>query len=351
MGGFRSSQNAGRSKAFGGAAPTRRREPRAKTAADSASRSGRVPLREDFLLARIRSRVGRVRAPILVGPGHDAALVGWPRGRDLVLKTDQVVGGVHFVPGRDRLDLVGHKAVSRALSDVAAFGGEPVAALVAAALPPRFRLAEFDALLRGLLRACRESGTALVGGDLSRIDGPLVVSVSIAARAPARGPKLRDGARPGDRILVTGRLGGSLLGRHLRLRPRLSAGRALVRVAGVHAMMDVSDGLLKDLSRLARSSGLAAVVEPERVPVHPDARRLARSTGRPPREHALSDGEDHELLLAVAPAAAVRLARRGLPGGLRLTDIGRFRRGRGLFLRESGLERPVADLGHEHRFD
>jgi thiamine-monophosphate kinase len=310
-------------------------------------------LAEETLLARIRARIGPSRLPVLVGPGHDAALVAWPRGADLVLKTDQVVAGEHFDPASTPLDAVGRKVVARNLSDVAAFGGEPVAAVVSAALPRGFTLAGFDALLRGLLRACRESGTALVGGDLSRTEGPLVVSVTLAARLAAGRPMLRSGARPGDRILVTGRLGGSILGRHLRFRPRLAAGRELSRRRGVHAMMDVSDGLAKDLGRIARESGVAAVLRAEAVPVHPDARRLARRTGKPPLEHALGDGEDHELLFAASPRTARELCRRGVEGGrLRVTEIGRFRRGRGLFLvARGGDERRLADLGYEHRFE
>lgn len=332
-----------------------RSEPTAprRAAARGAPRSGKpLPLREDDLVRRIRARIGRARLPVLVGPGHDAALVAWPRGANLILKTDQVVGGVHFEPGRTGLEAVGRKVVCRNLSDVAAFGGVPVAAVVSAALPTGFRLADFDALLRGLLAACRESGTALVGGDLSRTDGPLVVSVMLAARPTTRRPKLRDGALEGDRILVTGRLGGSILGRHSRIRPRLDAGRSLVRSSGVHAMMDVSDGLLKDLRRLARESGLAAVVDASRVPIHADARRLSRSTGRAPIDHAMGDGEDHELLFAASPREARKRTRSGLENGrLEVTDIGFFRRGRGLFVRAGdGTERLAAGGGYEHVF-
>lgn len=310
------------------------------------------PLREDDLVRRIRARIGPERFPVLVGPGHDAALLAWGRGANLILKTDQVVGGVHFEPGRTPLDAVGRKVVSRNLSDVAAFGGVPVAAVVSAALPRGFRLADFDALFRGLLGACRDSGTALVGGDLSRTDGPLVVSVFLAARATAPRQKLRSGARAGDRILVTGRLGGSISGRHLRIRPRLEAGRTLVRARGVHAMMDVSDGLLRDLSRLARESGLAAVVDTSRVPVHADARRLARTSGRTPLDHALHDGEDHELLFAASPTEARKRVRIGLESGrLEVTDIGAFRAGRGLYIRSGdGTERRVSAGGYEHVF-
>ena len=330
------------------------RDSRPDGARAAGRRRVRAPLREDDLVRRIRARLGRSRFPVLVGPGHDAALVAWPRGAGLVLKTDQVVAGVHFDPSRESLADAGYKALMRGVSDVAAFGGIPVAALVSAALPAGFTLREFDALFAGLRRASRASGAAIVGGDLSRTEGPLVVAVALAARATARRPKLRSGARPGDRVLVTGRLGGSRLGRHLRIAPRLRAGRELAAARGVHAMMDVSDGFLKDLSRLARESGLAAVVRPERVPVHADARRLARATGRSPIAHALGDGEDHEILFAAAPRAARALCRSGLEGGrLPVTDVGEFRRGRGVRLALANgkeISGAAAETGHEHVF-
>jgi len=189
-------------------------------------------------------------------------------------------------------------------------------------------------VIEGVHAKALEHGAELVGGDLTTTRGPLALTVTALGRYLGKGtPPGRDRARPGDWILVSGALGGSGLGRHLDPIPRIEVGRFL-HAHGARALMDVSDGLALDLSRLAEASGVR--IDLERVPVHPDALRAARRSGRTARTHALHDGEDHELLASLSPvrwAAASAQARRRFPA---LQVIGRVREGRGLWLAADG---------------
>jgi thiamine-monophosphate kinase len=242
---------------------------------------------------------------------------------------DQVIEGVH-VRVDARPGAVGRKAADRALSDLAACGARP-RALLAAVRAPRDRS---EAWLRALLAAIdargQGFGAALRGGDLAQGRGPASVSVTAVGilERGLRAPR-RDRVRPGQVLLLTGPVGGSALGRHLKIEPRLAQGRWLLR-QGAAAMIDVSDGLARDLQRLARAGGVR--VELDEVPVHRDARRAARLDGRSARWHALHDGEDHELIVALPPGAAGRVlaaASRHAPG---LVRIGRVVSGRGVCL-------------------
>ena len=271
----------------------------------------------------------RGRPQGLVGSAmHDAAVLGATRARP-VLCADQALEGVHFEAGTAGR-AVGRKAAARVLSDLAAAAARPRALVACVAAPPDESERRLRAVLVGLRAEARRHGAALVGGDLAARGGPLAVAVTGFGDAPSdRKPPGRDRARPGDVVLLTGPVGGSLLGRHLRIEPRLAAGERLHR-AGARALMDVSDGLARDLGRLAAARGVA--LEIDTVPLHADARRAARASGRTPLDHALHDGEDHELIATLAPADHARVARslaRIVPGAC---VIGRVVRGRGLRL-------------------
>jgi len=269
----------------------------------------------------------RPRARVLSGSqGHDAAVLRASPGRPVVC-ADQVVEGVHAELGCTGRAL-GRKAAGRALSDLAATAAQPVALVLCIAAPLAERASRLRAVIEGVDEKAHEHGAELVAGDLSSTSGPLSLTVTALGRFAGRGrPPGRDRARAGELVLLTGPLGGSRLARHLEPAPRF-AEAAFLLAHGAHALMDVSDGLALDLSRLAAASGVR--IELERVPVHADARILARRSGRAARAHALGDGEDHELLATLAPrrwrAAEAEAARR-FP---RLGVIGRVRRGRGL---------------------
>ncbi len=259
---------------------------------------------------------------------HDASVLRRLAGKPVVC-VDQTVEGRHFEPGADPR-AVGAKAVLRALSDLAASAARPRAVVLALSAPPSTDEAWIRAAIGGLRSAAARYGAELVGGDLASASGPRSLSVTALGEFPgARRPPGRDRARAGERVLLSGPVGGSRLGRHLALRPRLDEGRWLFE-RGAAALMDVSDGLAWDLHRLARRAGVRIVLE--RVPLHRDARRVARLDGRSALDHALHDGEDHELIATLAPARLARVLREAPARCPGLAVIGRVEAGRGLVL-------------------
>lgn len=299
---------------------------------------------EVALLEEIR-RLVPARHDVLVGPGDDAAVV---RGtaRPLLLTTDAQVEGVHF--RREWLSAreLGRRAFHVAASDVAAMGGRVRAVLLAIAAPSDWPVADLRAVVRGVRTAAEGAGAALAGGNLSSAR-ELSLTVSVLGDAPAK-PILRSGARAGDQLFVTGRLGGAAYGLRLLLgartvgggevakrrwrRPaaRLDEGRALARGIAT-AMIDLSDGLLVDLTRLADASGCRAVVHTERLPLAAPLRALRPLDAR---ALALSGGEDYELLFTASARAAARVRRLGLAAGA--TMIGEMTRGHGVVVADAG---------------
>jgi thiamine-monophosphate kinase len=295
---------------------------------------------------RARGLAGARPGLVRVGPGDDCAvLAGLPARRELLLKTDGVVAGVHF-DRRARAERVGWKAMCRPLSDIAACGGEPLAAVVFAALAKEHAGRWAKRLERGLARAAGRHRCPVVGGDLSGTPGPTTIAVAVLGRVEKGRALLRSAARPGDRVFVTGELGGSILGKHLGFVPRLAEGRWLGRFKGVGGVIDVSDGLTRDLVHvLEESGGLGAELLARAIPVS----RAARGLRGDALAHALADGEDYELLFTVRPARAAAL-KRLWPFKTRLSEIGAIRkRGAGLLLREpSGKLRRIRPAGWEH---
>lgn len=187
----------------------------------------------------------------------------------------------------------------------------------------------------------------LVGGDTNAWAGRLVVSVTVFGEATARGPVLRSGAKPGDWVMVTGPLGGSIRGHHLTFTPRVREALRLHEAVELHAMADVSDGLAADLNHILEESRCGAVLVAEAVPITATAAELSRETGKTPLEHALGDGEDFELVFTVSPADGERLVRGQPVPGVTLTKIGACVDA-GLWLEEAGVRRPLAPTGWVH---
>ncbi len=255
-------------------------------------------MRELEFIEWIRSRglPGARRGRVKVGPGDDCAvLAGEGREFDLLMKTDGLVEGVHF-DACATAGKVGYKAVCRPLSDIAASGGEPVAAVVFAALNEKHAGRWARSFQKGLTRAAGLYGCPVVGGDISGTPGPTTIATSLLGRVRKGGALLRSRARSSDRVFVTGRLGGSITGKHLRFKPRLEEGRFLAGFSGVGAVIDVSDGLGRDLAHILKESGgLGAELSSAKIPIAAAARRLKGDA----LEHALRDGEDYELLFTV----------------------------------------------------
>lgn len=290
---------------------------------------------------------------VVEGAGDDCAVLdlGDP-GHHTLLKTDAVVEGIHFTRQQDP-EQVGHKAVARCLSDIAAMGGEPVAAVVTLALPRDPDGAWCEALYRGLCRTAARHQVAIVGGETTTNPERILVNVAMVGRVPAGRAIRRSGARVGDALFVSGELGGSIAGRHLEFEPRLAQARWLAGNFGVHAMIDLSDGLAGDLRHLlAASGGLGAEVRADALPVSRAARERARSgdLAKPAVLAALTDGEDFELLFAVAPSDAVRVLdgwKAEFPG-VRISCIGKVTAGPAVLLRDATGLRPLPRGGYEH---
>jgi len=266
---------------------------------------------EDLWIARWTRALGSARLPSLRhGPGHDCAVLASPsKHLDLVMKTDSVVEGVHFLRSTSG-PLVGRKALARALSDLAAAGATPTAALVTAGCPDKKSAARLESIYRGLASAARRWGVTVVGGETVRTR-QLLLSVSLLGTVPCGRSPHRGGARPGHLLFVTGTLGGSWPRKHLTFTPRLREGRWLAQKRIPSAMMDLSDGLGADLPRLARMSRVGFRMLSKKVPRVPGANL----------RQAICRGEDYELLFAVPPAKAARL-RQTWPFPTRLTEIG-----------------------------
>jgi thiamine-monophosphate kinase len=295
------------------------------------------------LIARFR-RDSASTDRVALGIGDDCAEIRFTPGAEVLVTTDMLMDGRHFLLNEHPLPAIGRKCLGVNLSDIAAMAGVPVAAVVTVALP-RGRAREIAlGLHAGIEAMAREFGVALAGGDTNAWDGPLVVSITVLGETTSRGAVRRSGARPGDVVLVTGPLGGSLLGRHLDPRPRVAEALALHEAADLHAMIDLSDGLASDLRHiLEESGGLGAILDAEAIPIHSHALTLSA-----PLEHALGDGEDFELCLTVAPDDADRLLA-SPPPGVVLHRIGMIDDGPGLRLRRGdGRIRPCLVRGFDH---
>ena len=248
---------------------------------------------EDALVASLMRELPTSRKLI----GDDCAVVEFPGAKNLlVLKTDCVVEKIHFEP-RTNPELVGWKAMMRALSDFAAVSAIPQFALITLIVPATRSTSWVAKLYRGLKRAASKFDVVIIGGETSATRGPAAISVSVSGFVEKNRPVSRRGGKNGDDLFVTGRLGGSLRGKHLRFVPRIEESRWLTKNFRVHAMMDLSDGLGADLPRLAKASKLGFKIDKKSLPFAPGAKI----------DNAISDGEDYELLFAISPRDRSRL--------------------------------------------
>ncbi len=271
---------------------------------------------------------------MLIGPGDDAALVDWSGGAGLIATTDMLLEGSCFRLEEAGPRRVGRKAMAVNLSDIAAMAARPVAALVSVGLPRRGGRALAEELYQGMREVADAFDTPIVGGDTNSWDGPLVINVTLLGEATERGVVRRNGARPGDWLMATGSFGGSILGKHLDFTPRVREALQLHQAAPLHAMIDVSDGLAADVFHLCEESGCGAVLCAEAIPIAEAAR--AMNDGRSPLDHALGDGEDFELVFAVAAEDGRKLVEAQPVGGVAPTHIGEFVSEKGLWLEERG---------------
>ena len=248
------------------------------------------------------------------GIGDDAAVVHLGRA-ETVATADLLIDGVHFHSAEHTPERIGHKALAVNLSDLAAMAAEPRAALVSLVLPRGSDPALAERLIQGMLPLADRHDCPIAGGDTNVADNALIVSVAALGEPTDRGVVRRDGARAGDALFVTGPLGGSLSGKHLDFEPRVAEALELARRFDLHAMMDLSDGLSLDLHRMMSDSDVGAEIDAAWVPITAAAHGRAMTSGRSALDHALDDGEDFELLFAVAEEDAAAVARLALPSG------------------------------------
>jgi thiamine-monophosphate kinase len=312
-----------------------------------------LPERETSLINRIQHRAGR-GAGVITGIGDDCAVLRVPPGHELLVTTDFSIENVHFLRAWHTPEVVGWRCLTRGLSDIAAMGGEPRAAFLSLALDRKTPQAWVQKFLDGLFKAASEFGVSLAGGDTAQSDGGIQADIVVVGSVPRGKAVLRTGARAGDRIYVTGVLGGSAAAleqlqngkvrskdyeRHFHPVARVEVGQWLRRRSLASAMIDTSDGLSTDLGHLSAESGVGAVVEAADIP--------RASVGRPVSQVsldlALHGGEDYELLFTSAKAIPPRIA------GVAVTQIGLIQSERQMVLsnRYGGRRRLVAK-GWEH---
>ncbi len=316
-----------------------------------------------FIRALAR-RAGRPGSPWRIGIGDDAALLRPRAGHELVATLDALHEHVHFRLSTTEARSLGHKALAVNLSDLAAMGARPLGFLLALGLPRRADPAAVDGFVRGLLAEARAAGCPLVGGDTTRARD-WSIAIQALGEVPTGRALLRSGARPGDRVFVTGTLGASALGlrelergarlaglaarcaaRHRRPRARLREGMRLRGSGLASAAIDVSDGLVQDLSHVLEQSGVGAELWLERLPAEPGFARACAASGADPTLLAASGGEDYELLFCTREGInAPRLARRL---GCRVTEIGRITRRRALITLRDGERLTLSTSGFDH---
>jgi thiamine-monophosphate kinase len=289
---------------------------------------------------------------VVVGPGDDCAVLdlGIP-DRLVLFKTDAVVEGVHF-DANAAPEQVGHKALARCLSDVAAMAGTPTAALVTLGLPRAFDPGFIEKIYSGMNTLARRYDVAIVGGETTINPDRILISIAMVGTARRGKTVLRSGAEAGDALFVTGELGGSIAGRHLQFEPRLAEAQWLASHFPVHAMIDLSDGLAGDLRHVLKSSRVGAELLATAIPISREARKAAKavSSAKPPLLAALTDGEDFELLFAVAArdAIAVLDAWKTQFPKLPLACIGKITAGEGITIRDKEGIRPLPAHGYVH---
>ena len=327
---------------------------------------------ERELIARIRSQLPPAPGWLLVGIGDDAAVVEPERNRVEVLTVDALVEGIHFDRAFVPPDAIGHRALAVNLSDLAAMGAAPRLALLSMALPATLPIEDFDAIATGFCKLAARHQLHVVGGNLTRSPGPLMIDVTVMGTVKRRQALTRSGARPGDDLYVSGTIGAATAGlrmlqerrklattdvvfsassvssvvassvmescvaRYLRPEPRLLLGIHLGRNGAASACMDLSDGLADGFRQIADASGVGMTIDADALPIDPGARAFFDARGQDPVVDALSGGDDYELLVAVRPRTQRRLTAAMHRGNVMLTRVGRCTSERGITLRAAG---------------
>lgn len=304
---------------------------------------------EQSFVAWAKMRAHRLPKPHL-GIGDDAALLADREdGEYSVVTADSLMDGVHFqLEKMDPRD-IGRKLVNVNLSDLAAMGAKPEALFLSLCLPLESKMPTdllASEIYEGVCEAAEENQVSLAGGDTNCWAGSLVLHLTAIGKTENQVAWLRSTVQPDDLIVVTGALGGSIRGKHLSFKPRLDLVGALKASQAVNAAMDISDGLSVDLLRMCDASKCGAILELDQIPISSDAEQLAAETGKLAVEHAMGDGEDFELLLAVPPEKLEDL--KSAVGESNVFVCGTFTSRTGLWARDGGKIRQLTSSGYVH---
>jgi thiamine-monophosphate kinase len=324
-------------------------------------------LGERALIARLTARLA-MPPWVVVGPGDDAAVIEPERGALDVVTTDAQVEGIHFDRRFVPPDAIGHRALAVNLSDLAAMGAQPRAVLLSLALPDETLVSELDAMLDGLLALANVHRTVLIGGNITRTTGPLLLDVTAMGTVKRRRVLTRAGARPGDEVYVTGTLGDAAVGlrslrdgradagldmhpceaRYLRPQPRVRAGVVVGRNRAASSCMDLSDGLADAVRQVAEASGVGMNIDAAAIPISDASRAWHAQHGLDAMHTALTGGDDYELLFTVRPVQRGRFhGARKLCGDLAVTKIGTVTKDRELIVKCGDQSKPLPQ-GYEH---
>ncbi|MEP9409894.1 MAG: thiamine-phosphate kinase [Candidatus Brocadia sp.] len=289
------------------------------------------------------------RKDVILGIGDDCAIIDVSADKLCLITTDMLVDGTHFDLKKCTIQDVGRKAIACSISDVAAMGCQPSVAVISICFPEHTTERFARELYKGIWEIADKYNIEIVGGDIISGRSPFCINVTMLGRDNGLKPVRRSGAKAGDMILVTGELGGSILGKHLHFEPRLKEGLALNKNFTIHAMIDISDGLTADLNHILEESGMGAILYEDRIPISHAAAELSRKTGHTPLYHALSDGEDYELLMTLSKAQAKRVLSSGLLTEVNVSCIGEIVKGSGIQMKSSsGNTRRIKPRGYEH---
>lgn len=286
---------------------------------------------------------------VVLGVGDDCAVIRKSWRTYTLYTTDMLIEDIHFKRAKAKPGQIGHKAMARNISDVAAMGGVPTFAVVSIAMPPKLQVSFAQSLYSGIKRCAENYGVTIVGGDVSKA-AKIFISVALMGEVEKKWCVFRKGASVGDEVFVTGTLGGSIAGKHLKFTPRLDESEFLISNFPVTSMIDVSDGLTQDLGHILKASEVGALIHEKSIPVSPAATKRARKNKKKALKAALQEGEDFELLFTV-PAdkkdALLEKWKRDMK--TKLTHIGTITDNRDLVMEDSeGKQQSIKIEGFKH---
>jgi thiamine-monophosphate kinase len=285
---------------------------------------------------------------IIIGIGDDCASIRINGDEVFLVTTDMLVEGTHFDLKKSTPGEIGGKSIACSISDIAAMGCSAKYAVVSICFPQETKTKFARELYRGIKKMADAFNIKIIGGDIVSGKKTVVVNVTMYGRNEGLKTISRSGAKVDDVIMVTGALGGSILGKHITFKPRLQEGLLLNKKFNINSMIDISDGLAADLGHILEESGVGAVLYEDEVPISADAKRLARKTGLSALHHALHDGEDYELLFTLSDKESKKLlASRSFPA--RLSKIGHINKSKGIkMLGADGKLKKIKSIGYEH---